>query len=138
MWSKHVGLGLFKDICEVVVFLGIEERSVGVDWDMEEAQAEMSLRLSVNCCVPGSSQARRKATALTREMSTFGVAVGVSGIFGVGLSSRVLELESSEDDCGSISSETVVHMEGLESDMGFSLSVVGKMILLNTQSINRL
>ena len=56
---------------------GIKERSGGVDWDVEEAQAEMSLRLSVNCCVPGSSQAQRKATVLTREMSTFGVAVRV-------------------------------------------------------------
>ena len=75
---------------------------------------------------------------LTKEMSTFGVAVRVSRISRVGLSSQVLELELSEDNCGSISSETVAHIEGLELDTGFSLSVVGKMILLYTQSINRL
>ena len=87
---------------------GIEEMPGGVDWDVEEAWAEMSLRLSVNCCVPSSSQARRKPTMLTREMSTFGVAVGVSGISRVGLSSQLSESEVSKDDCGSISLETVV------------------------------
>jgi hypothetical protein len=49
------------------------------------------VRLSVNYCVPGSSQAWRKAIMLTKEMSTFGVAVRVSGISGVGLSSQVSE-----------------------------------------------
>ena len=58
--------------------------------------------------------------------------------FGVGLSSRMSESELSENGCGSISSEVVVHVEGLESDTGLSLFVVGKVILLNTQSINRL
>ena len=99
--------------------------------DVEEARAEISLRLSVNCCVPGSSQTRRNDTALTREMSTFGV-----GVFGVGLSSGMSEL--SDSGCCPISLETVVHMEVLGSDTGFSLLVAGKVILLNTQSINRL
>ena len=133
-----LALALLKTSAKSWYSSGIEERSGGVDLDVEEARAEMSLRLSVNCCVPGSSQAQRNATVLTREMSTFRVAVVVSGISGVGLSSRVSESELLEDDCGSISSETVARIEGLESDTGFSLSVVGKMILLNTQSINRL
>jgi hypothetical protein len=59
-------------------------------------------------------------------------------MFRVGLSSQVLESELSENVCGSISSEIVAHMEGLELDTGFSLFIVGKMILPNTQSINRL
>src|SRR5258705_3228495 len=113
----------------------MEERSTGVDSDVEEARTEKSLILSVNCCVPDSSHVRRYATASTREMSTFRVAIGVSG---VRLPSQLLELELLESVCGSILSETVAHKEGLESDTGFSLSVVGKMILLNTQSINGL
>src|SRR5882724_5904801 len=118
----------------------MEERSTRVDSDVEEAQMEKSLRLSVNCCVPDSSHVRRYATASTREMSTVGVAIGVSRMSGVGLSSQVsgTGTELSENVCGSISSETVAHKEGLESDTGFSLSVAGKMILLNTQSINGL
>ena len=98
---------------------------------MEEACAEISLRLSVNCYVPGSSQTQRNATALTREMSTFRV-----GVFRVWLSSRMLEL--SDSGCCSISSKMVARMEVLGSDTGFSLLVVGKVILLNTQSINGL
>ena len=96
----------------------------------------MSFRLSVNSCVPGNLQAQMYATALTREMSTFGVMFGIG--FGFGLSSWVLGSELSENSCSSISSETVVHIEGLESDTGFSLFVAGKAILLNTQSINGL
>ena len=98
---------------------------------MEEAHAEISLRLSVNCCMPGSSQTQRNATVLTREMSTFGV-----GVFGVDLSSGMSEL--SDFGCGSISAETVACMEVLGSDTGFYLCIVGKVILLNTQSINGL
>src|SRR5882762_6853322 len=118
----------------------MEERSTGVDSDVEEARTEKSLRLSVNCCVPDSSHVQRYATTLTREMSTIGVAIGVSGVSGVGLSSQLSETgtELSENVCGSISSETVARKEGLELDSGFSLSVAGKMILLNTQSINGL
>ena len=37
---------------------GTEERSTGGELDVEEARAEMSFRLSVNCCVPGSLQAQ--------------------------------------------------------------------------------
>jgi len=40
--------------------------------------------------------------------------------------------------CGSISSETVAHNDGVESDTGFSLLVAGKVILLNTQSNQRI
>jgi hypothetical protein len=47
-------------------------------------------------------------------------------------------LELSENGCGSISTETVARIDGLESDTGFSLFVAGKAILLNTQSINGL
>ena len=148
MQSKRVSFSLVKDICKVVILFqnrgespGIEERSGRVGSDVEEARAETSLRLSINCCVPGSSQAHRNATALTREMSTFGMVVGVSGISRVGSSSgmslsNVSEL--SEFNCSSISSETVACMEGLGSDTGFSLSIAGKVILLNTQSINGL
>ena len=73
---------------------------------------------------------------MTKEMSTFEVTFGVG--FGVGLSSRMSKSELLENGCGSISSETVAHIEGLKSDTGFSLFVAGKAILLNTQSINRL
>src|SRR5258705_11797592 len=102
----------------------VEERSAGVDSDVEEAQTEKSLRLSVNCCVPDSSHVRRYATALTREMLTIGVAIRVSGVSGVGLSSQVSEMgmELSEDVCGSISSEMVARKEGLGLETGFSLS----------------
>jgi hypothetical protein len=44
-------------------------KSTGVELEVEETRAEMSLRLSVNCCVPGSSHIQRYATLLTREMS---------------------------------------------------------------------
>src|SRR5882762_8204634 len=116
------------------------ERSTGVDSDVEEARTEKSLMSSVNCCVPDSSHVWRYATASTREMSTFGVAIGVSGVSGVGLSSQLSEMgmELSENVCCSISSETVARKEGLGLETGFSLSVAGKMILLNTQSINGL
>jgi len=77
-------------------------------------------------------------TALTREMSTFGIAVGVSGVSRVGSSSGMSGLELSGSGCDSISSETVARIEGLGLDTGFSLSVAGKVILLNTQSINGL
>jgi hypothetical protein len=43
-----------------------------------------------------------------------------------------------ENGCGSISSETVVHIEGLKSDTEFSLFIAGNVILLNTQSTNGL
>src|ERR1700691_2374004 len=99
----------------------------------------MSFMLSVNCCVPGSLQARMYATVLTREMSTFKVTFGIG--FGFGSSSWMSgsgSSEMSENGCGSISSETVVRIDGLELDTGFSLFVAGKEILLNTQSINGL
>ena len=66
---------------------------------------------------------------------TFGIG------FGFGLSSWMLGSglsELSENGCGSISSETVARIDGLELDTGFSLFVAGKEILLNTQSINGL
>jgi hypothetical protein len=75
---------------------------------------------------------------LTKEMSTFGVTFGVGVGAGFGSSSWVSGSELSEFYCGSISSETVACIEGLESDTEFSLFVAGKAILLNTQSINRL
>ena len=50
-------------------------KSTRAELEVEESRAEMFLRLSVNCCVPGSSHIRRYATLLTREMSIFGVAV---------------------------------------------------------------
>ena len=73
---------------------------------------------------------------MTKEMSTFEVTFGVG--FGVGLSSQMLESELSEFGCGSIYSETVACLEGLEWGTGFSLFVSGKVILLNAQSINGL
>ena len=73
---------------------------------------------------------------MTKEMLTFRVTFGVG--FGVGLSSRMSESELSEFGCGSISSETVARLEGLELGTGFSLFVAGKVILLNAQSINGL
>src|ERR1700735_3123533 len=101
-------------------------------------RAVMSFMLSINCCVPGSLQARMYATALTREMSTFEVTFGIGFGFGSFFwMSGSGSSEMSEFSCSSISSETVAHIDGLESDMGFSLFVVGKAILLNTQSINR-
>ena len=72
-------------------------------------------------------------------MSTFVVTFGVG--VGVGLSywmSKLCLSELSENGCGSISSETVARIDGLESDTGFSLLVAGKVILLNAQSINGL
>ena len=96
----------------------------------------MFFRLSVNSCIPGSLQGRTYATALTREMSTFEVTFGIG--FRFGLSSWMSELELSENGCSSISSETVARIDGLELDTGFSLFIAGKVILLNTQSINRL
>jgi hypothetical protein len=113
-----------------------EERSTGEESDVKVDRAKMSFRLSVNSCVPGNLQAQTYATALTREMSTFEMTFAIG--FGFGLSSWMSESELSENGCGSISSEMVAHVDGLESDMGFSLFVVGKVILLNTQSINRL
>src|ERR1700683_3988202 len=57
----------------------------------------MSFMLSVNCCVPGSLQARMYATALTREMSTFEVTFGIG--FKFGMSSWMSGSELSENGC---------------------------------------
>ena len=115
---------------------GTEERSTGAELDVELDRAVMSFMLSVNCCMPGSLQAWMYATALTMEMSTFEVTFGIG--FGFGMCSWMSGSELSEIGCGSISSETVARIDGLELDTGFSLFVVGKAILLNTQSINGL
>jgi hypothetical protein len=109
---------------------GTEERSTGEESDVEVDQVVMSFMLSVNSCVPSSLQARMYATVLTREMSTFKVTFGIG--FEFGSSSWMSGLELSENGCGSIFSETVAGIEGLESDTEFSLFAAGKVILLNT------
>src|SRR6202044_1216652 len=129
-------LALLKTSAKLWYSSRTEERSTGEESNVEVDQAEMSFRLSVNSCVPSNLQARTYATALTREISTFEVTFGIG--FGFGLSSWMSELELLENGCGSISSETVARIDGLKLDTEFSLFVVGKAILLNTQSINGL
>ena len=131
-----LALALSKTSAKSWYSSGTEERSTEGESHVEVDRAVMSFRLSVNSCVPGNLQAQMYATALTREMSTFEVTFGIA--FGFGLSSWMSGSELSENGCGSISSETVAHIDGLELDTGFSLFVVGKAILLNTQSINGL
>ena len=67
-------------------------------------------------------------------MLIFGVVVGiVSSVMSESELSWLLEL-----GCSSISSETDACIDVFCSDTGFSIHLAGKVILLRTQSINRL
>src|SRR6202040_1512787 len=77
-------------------------------------------------------RAHKKAAALIKEMSIFGSTRGVVD------SAQNSGSKGSEVDGSSISSETDARIEGLVSGTGFSMCVAWKVILLNTQSINRL
>ena len=68
---------------------------------------------------------------MIKEMTIFGSTRGVD-------SARNSGSKGSEVDGGSISLETDVRIEGLVSGTAFSMCVVRKVILLNTQSINGL
>ena len=102
--------------------------STGGESGMDDEQAEMSLlmRQRQNSCVPGESRSLLQVTALTNKMLIFGAVVRI-------VSSVVLELELSwllEFGCGSISSETDAHIDVFCLDMGFSIHLAGKVILL--------
>ena len=57
-WARVSALALLKTSAKSWYSSGMEERLTGGELDVEEALAEMSFRLSVNSCVPGSLQAQ--------------------------------------------------------------------------------
>ena len=98
----------------------------------ERPETSISARLRLNCWEPGRLQAHKKAAALIKEMSIFGLTRGVVDF------ARNSGSMGSEVDGSSIFSETDARIEGLVSGTEFSMCVIRKVILLNTQSINRL